>query len=88
MGQFQLVSVSGIYVLFIEYSCVFTNSGICSDIPPLMNGVISYNDAIATHSCNTGYTLTGDSVRVCQNDRTWSGSTPTCQGEDNQNSTC
>ncbi len=63
---------------------------ICSDLPSLHNGAISYNggstdirpiNTIATHSCNTGYTLNGDSVRVCQNDRTWSGSTPTCQGE-------
>ncbi len=71
---------------------VFTNTGICSDIPPLINGAIFYNggsttdirpiNTIATHSCNTGYTITEESVRVCQNDRTWSGSTPTCQGED------
>ncbi len=63
----------------------------CYDLPPLPNGAISYNggttdnrllNTIATHSCNTGYTLTGDSVRHCQNDRIWSGSTPTCQGED------
>ncbi|XP_064386409.1 receptor-type tyrosine-protein phosphatase delta-like isoform X3 [Halichondria panicea] len=61
---------------------------ICSDSPSLPNGVISYNggstdirpiNTIATHSCNTGYTLNGDSVRVCQNDRTWNGSPPTCQ---------
>ncbi len=64
---------------------------ICSDLPSLHNGAISYNDGstdirpintIATHSCNTDYTLTGDMVRVCQNDRTWNGSPPTCQGED------
>ncbi len=41
---------------------------------------------MATYTCHTGYTLTGDSVRVCQNDRKWSGSTPTCQGEDKINS--
>ncbi|XP_064386046.1 CUB and sushi domain-containing protein 2-like [Halichondria panicea] len=61
---------------------------ICSDLPSLPNGAISYNggstdirpiNTIATHSCNTGYTLNGDSVRVCQNDRTWNGSPPTCR---------
>ncbi|XP_064386974.1 sushi, von Willebrand factor type A, EGF and pentraxin domain-containing protein 1-like [Halichondria panicea] len=61
---------------------------ICEDLLPLTNGMISYSmgstdirpiNTIATHSCNDGYTLNGDSVRVCQNDRTWSGSTPTCR---------
>ncbi len=68
-----------------------TEKLICSDLPSLLNGAICYNggstdirplNTIATHSCNTGYTLNGDSVRVCQNDRTWNGSPPTCQGED------
>ena len=28
-----------------------------------------------------GYTITGEGFRVCQNDGTWSGTAPTCQGE-------
>ncbi|XP_064386387.1 sushi, von Willebrand factor type A, EGF and pentraxin domain-containing protein 1-like [Halichondria panicea] len=60
----------------------------CSDLPPLMNGSITYTDGLAdtspvntlaTYTCDNGYTLIGGSVRVCQNDRTWSGSPPTCQ---------
>ncbi len=41
----------------------------------------------ATHSCNTGYTLTGGTFpsggtrRVCVTGRMWNGSPPTCQGE-------
>ncbi len=67
----------------------------CPDLTALINGMIGYDIGItgprlvgtmATYTCNTGYTLTQDSVRVCQNDRTWSGSTPTCQGEDKINS--
>ena len=34
----------------------------------------------AIYSCNTGYTLVGDSTRTCQATGTWSGSEPTCQG--------
>ncbi len=40
----------------------------------------------ATHSCNTGYTLTGGTFtigtnRSCVSGGMWSGSPPTCQGE-------
>ena len=67
---------------------LFTISGTCSDLPPLMNGGITYEaglvdsrpvDTFATYTCDNGYTLTGGNFRVCQNDGTWSGSTPTCQ---------
>ncbi|XP_064393132.1 uncharacterized protein LOC135340597 isoform X2 [Halichondria panicea] len=61
----------------------------CSDLPPLMNGGITYaggladnrpNNTIAMFTCDNGYTLIGGgrSVRVCQNG-TWSGTAPTCQ---------
>ncbi len=55
-----------------------------------MNGGISYTDGladsrpintIAIFACDNGYTLTGGGLRACQNDGTWSGTTPTCQGE-------
>ncbi|XP_064386213.1 sushi, von Willebrand factor type A, EGF and pentraxin domain-containing protein 1-like [Halichondria panicea] len=71
---------------FVEY--VFTMSGPCSDIPPLMNGDITYNgglvdsrpvDTIATYTCDNGYTATGGIFRFCQNDGTWSATAPTCQ---------
>ena len=34
----------------------------------------------ATYSCDTGYSLVGDSTRTCQATGNWSGSAPTCQG--------
>ena len=89
VGQLQLVKVSGIKsvnCLFVE--CMFTISGPCSDLPPLMNGGITYEagavdsrpiNSIATYTCDNGYTLTGGSFRQCQNDGTWSGSALTCQ---------
>ena len=62
----------------------------CDDLS-LTNGVITYNPAssprldgaTATHTCNTGYELSGDTVnpRVCQSDRSWSGGDITCLGE-------
>ena len=80
--------ISGMNViLFI----MFTISGTCSDLPPLMNGGITYTDGlvdsrpintIATFTCNNDYTLTtGGSFSQCQNDGNWSRSAPTCQGE-------
>ncbi|XP_064386127.1 sushi, von Willebrand factor type A, EGF and pentraxin domain-containing protein 1-like isoform X2 [Halichondria panicea] len=33
----------------------------------------------ATYTCNTGYTINGDTTRMCQADGTWSGTEPTCQ---------
>ena len=71
---------------------MFTISGNCSDLPPLMNGGIVYNvgivdsrpvNTIAFFTCDkiNGYTLTGGTFRVCQNDGTWDGTAPTCQGE-------
>ena len=69
---------------------MFTISGACSDLPRLMNGVITYTDGladsrpintIATFTCDNGYTLTGGSFRACLNDGTWDGTAPTCQCE-------
>ena len=88
MGHLQLVKVSGIEFIFVE--CMFTISGPCFDLPPLMNGVIAYDagltdsrplNTIATFTCDNGYTLTGGNFRQCLNDGTWSASAPTCQGK-------
>ena len=34
----------------------------------------------ATYSCNTGYNLVGDNIRMCQATGVWSGNAPTCHG--------
>ncbi len=36
---------------------------------------------VATYTCNTGYTLNGDTTRVCVSGGNWNGSAPTCEGE-------
>ncbi len=62
----------------------------CPDLTVPANGMIDYNmgtaslrpvDTVATYTCNTGYTLNGDSTRVCVSGGIWSGSTLTCQGK-------
>ena len=64
---------------------------VCSDLPPLANGTISYDygfidirpvGAMANYSCIVGYTLNGESIRICQSDENWTDSAPTCEGEE------
>ena len=65
---------------------VFLFAVVCPSLS-LINGTISYSDptlgvgSVATHSCDTGYTLNGGSTRTCQSGGIWSGSAPTCEGE-------
>ena len=35
-------------------------------------------ESVATYTCNTGYVLTGNAMRTCQADGTWSGLEPVC----------
>ena len=42
------------------------------------DGVASYEDT-CSYTCNTGYGLTGSDTRICQSDRSWSGSDATCR---------
>ena len=51
------------------------------------NGIITCllgDDGVATdgetcsYTCNTGYVLSGEDMRTCGSDRTWSGSIATC----------
>ena len=49
----------------------------------LANGVVTYDSAIipgkvATHTCNSGYTLSGSVTRTCVASTGWDGSEPTC----------
>ncbi len=63
----------------------------CPDLTDLQNGVISYNTVsansyrrvttVATYSCDTGFELTGTSMRTCSAG-VWDGSEPTCTSED------
>ena len=41
------------------------------------DGVPSYEDT-CTFTCDTGYELTGNDTRTCQNDGSWSGSDIVC----------
>ncbi len=60
----------------------------CPDLTVPANGMISYNmgttslrpvNTVATYTCVTGYTLTGDTTRTCGSDGVWSGFAPVCR---------
>ncbi|XP_064386426.1 latrophilin-like protein LAT-2 isoform X1 [Halichondria panicea] len=54
----------------------------CSILPAPTNGMVDEPrntfGSNATYTCDTGYTLNGDTTRTCGNDGSWSGSEPTC----------
>ena len=57
----------------------------CGTLSNPANGQVSHTDGTtlgqtATYSCNTGYSLVGDSNRTCQATGEWSGNVPACQG--------
>ena len=62
----------------------------CSDLSAPTNGMIAYNmegmnarplNTVATFTCITGYTVTGDMTRNCGAGGMWSGTNPTCECE-------
>ena len=63
---------------FLKYVCVTI---VCEPLLPPADGTIitSSDSKTVTYSCNSGYTLNGDAVRVCRMDGTaWNGTDPTC----------
>ena len=57
----------------------------CGPLGDPANGEVSVSSttfsSVATYSCNTGYTLTGDDMRMCLGTGLWSDSEPTCGGK-------
>ena len=57
----------------------------CGALADPVNGIVTESDTVfnssATYSCNTGYSLMGDAIRICLSSGLWSGSGPTCECE-------
>ena len=69
---------------------IFFSSLVCPDLPPLVNGIMTYSEsdtlrpigAVAFHTCNTGYALVGKHFRTCEDNNgleQFSGVAPTCE---------
>ena len=68
-----------VYFLYVVKDC-----GIPGSIS-VGTGDVSYSGTefgdIAVYHCNSGFVITGDSVRLCQDNSIWSGSVPLCTPE-------
>ena len=53
--------------------------GRCPVLTAPDNGMIDCSSQDeCSFSCNNGFTISGSTVRMCQDDDTWSGTQPTC----------
>ena len=57
------------------------------------SGMITYSSgdtdaravgSTATYNCTTGFSLSGDMIRTCQNNGSWNGTDPTCEGKNTE----
>lgn len=58
----------------------------CGDLESPDNGMVDLSNGTtfgsqAVYTCNDPFKLNGNSVRVCQENGEWSGSTPVCDCE-------
>ena len=58
----------------------------CGILTRPANGQVSHTAGAtfgqtATYSCDAGFNLVGENIRMCQAAGVWSGNAPTCQGE-------
>ena len=64
--------------------CSYNHSSECAGLNNISNGYVKVNslkiNATAIYSCDDGFVLVGESIRVCEDDLTWSGEVPTCLG--------
>ena len=66
--------------------CPHTPVITCGSPPTLTDGSVDTSSgttyqSVAVYQCNEGYTLQGQAIIACQEDGTWSGTTPTCACE-------
>ena len=57
----------------------------CQSLPNITNGAVDLSGgttfpSVAMYSCDGGYELQGDPVRMCNESGVWNGTEPTCTG--------
>lgn len=80
---FIICYLDPVFDRFIDLFSVIT----CPELKPPPNGYFVkklecnnvLNNACGVR-CKVGYTLEGDSIRLCQTNGTWSGRSPSCKG--------
>ena len=84
--MYEQVNVVGLYT-FMTFCLDLMHTVICPNLPQPVNGAVMYSsstiprpeESTVTYSCNTGYGLVGNSVRMCTSSG-WSGTNPLCRG--------
>ena len=72
-----------IHVIFhFILNCTVIN---CGNLENVGNGAVDTSGGTnykcaAVYTCNIGYIIIGNIARLCQENATWSGSEPTCDG--------
>ena len=66
-----------------NFNLVFPpNTTACSDLAAPLYGSVTVDGtttgSTASYSCDDGYELVGDVMRVCMSDSEWSGTPPVC----------
>ena len=81
--QSMLLFSSANYQAICMYVSLLSIVVDCGALSDPTNGQVNTTgttfEQTATYSCNTGYTLVGDSTRTCQTTEKWSGSAPMCE---------
>ena len=66
----------------VDYSVYTPDTVECQTLSDIDNGRVEMDGrvqgSIATYSCNPGYMLQGDALRICTEDGVWSNSEPMC----------
>lgn len=83
-------SCRGIFTEHIKHHELIVIRLVVIDCGPLenpKNGIVKFGGTIigsrATYACNKGFTLMGNSNRICQPTGDWSGQEPTCSSKSN-----
>lgn len=68
---------------YVYITCIYIGGTLCSTLTAPLYGQVSVKaltpDSCANYTCNEGFTLIGDHIRVCLHSGEWTGNTPTCQ---------
>ncbi len=80
---FSYPSNSSIYGITRSACHVVYVAVTCPDLKNPSNGIVDYSSNVyqseARYHCNLGYSLIGESSRICQSSGQWTTSQPSCQ---------
>ena len=76
---------AGMYVCVSSVSqmrqIIYTTAS-CSELSDPANGIVIWTGlttgSLAAYACDNGYQFTGERIRTCMSNGTWSGQDPTC----------